>query len=306
MNINALLSPENSPAPEGNPPPTSNGTNSPKKGAGSRRPPGGKRTSSGLSQEVKRSPDRVTSPHAIPSSDSSNGTLAGGVHQTFPLNSSAESAPGFRPLQQAAPPTSLPTMPLSGQNAMYGSSAQSYSQQLPDHRANVAHRPSSTPHMETLAGESSEARLPSGATHASAYTTSNADLALMQHTSAQRTASIESIPPANAARASAQLYQSRDQAPPMPRTGSGGSIKDLLMAPPAQTPPPRALPASSALTEAESQTINELLNYLNEHSYAYDSHVQLIGLLHKGLISHTYPPTGAPDIVPRDPHSYAQ
>ncbi|RMZ17473.1 hypothetical protein D0862_00826 [Hortaea werneckii] len=306
MNINALLSPENSPAPEGNPPPTSNGTSSPKKGAGSRRPPGGKRTSSGLSQEVKRSPDRVTSSYTNPTPDSSNGTLAGGAQQTFPLNSAAESAPGFRPLQQAAPPTSLPTMPLSSQDPLYGSSAPSFSQQLPDHRANGAHRPSSTPHMETLASESSEARLPLGATHASAYTTSNADLALMHHASAQRTASIESIPPANAARASAQLYQTRDQAPPMPRTGSGGSIKDLLMAGPAQTPPPRAFPASSALTEAESQTINELLNYLNEHSYAYDSHLQLIGLLHKGLISHTYPPTGAPDIAPRDPHSYAQ
>ena len=72
---------------------------------------------------------------------------------------------------------------------------------------------------------------------------------------------------------------------------------------PAQTPPPRNF-TSNALSETESQTVTDLLSYLGENSYAYDSHVQLVQLLHKGFLSHTYPPADAADATPRDPHSY--
>ena len=73
---------------------------------------------------------------------------------------------------------------------------------------------------------------------------------------------------------------------------------------PVQTPPPRNFD-SVALTEAESKAVTDLLSYLGENSYAYDSHVELINLLHKGLIAHTYPPPEAGDDAPRDPKTYA-
>jgi RNA recognition motif-containing protein len=67
-------------------------------------------------------------------------------------------------------------------------------------------------------------------------------------------------------------------------------VADITMAEaPAQTPPPRTF-TSNALTETESQTVTDLLNHLGESSYDYDSHLQLIGLLHKGFITHSCPP----------------
>lgn len=69
---------------------------------------------------------------------------------------------------------------------------------------------------------------------------------------------------------------------------------------PAQTPEPRAFTAAS-LTEQEIHTITELVKYLAENSYAYDSHVQLINLLHKGFVAHVY---GTSDVVINDPRDY--
>ena len=55
---------------------------------------------------------------------------------------------------------------------------------------------------------------------------------------------------------------------------------------PSQTPPPRDF-TSHALSDEESKTVTDLLNFLAENSYAYDQHVQLINLLHKGFLAHT-------------------
>lgn len=94
-------------------------------------------------------------------------------------------------------------------------------------------------------------------------------------------------------------------APPLFRNSSNRSMADLTMAEaPVQTPPPRNFD-SVALTEAESKAVTDLLGYLGENSYAYDSHIELINLLHKGLIAHTYPPPEAGDDTPRDPKAYA-
>nr|OQO23622.1 hypothetical protein B0A51_10008 [Rachicladosporium sp. CCFEE 5018] len=90
-------------------------------------------------------------------------------------------------------------------------------------------------------------------------------------------------------------------APTISRGISAQSLADLTMAEaPAQTPPPRSI-TSSALTEAEAQTVNDLLTYLGEHSYAYDSHVQLINLLHKGFLTHIHEHSGE---TSRNPHDY--
>lgn len=61
---------------------------------------------------------------------------------------------------------------------------------------------------------------------------------------------------------------------------------DLPMAdPPNRTPSPRRYSASS-LTEAELETVAQLVRYLASNPFAYESHVQLVKLLHQGLVSH--------------------
>lgn len=60
---------------------------------------------------------------------------------------------------------------------------------------------------------------------------------------------------------------------------------------PAQTPPPRVVTVPS-LSDADQKTVNDLESYLAENSYAYDSHVQLINLLHQGFVAHVYDASG--------------
>ena len=68
--------------------------------------------------------------------------------------------------------------------------------------------------------------------------------------------------------------------PPVP------GVKDINMtdAPP-QTLIPRPY-TSTSLSRAEVETVNQLSQHLIENSYAYETHVQLVKVLHKGLISH--------------------
>ncbi|MCJ1471572.1 Splicing factor [Lambiella insularis] len=68
-----------------------------------------------------------------------------------------------------------------------------------------------------------------------------------------------------------------------------------------QTPPPRTYTAPS-LSQSDSETISHLATYLAENPYAFDSHVHLVKLLHRGLIKHVYPSdTTTPE---NDPRSY--
>lgn len=231
------------------------------------------------------------------------------MQQAFSLAPVPEAAPGFRPLQPTQP-TSNPGSQATDANAQYAAYMSQQQQQQhpqqpqhphPQQRPSVAHRPSSTPQMETLASESAAARLPPMAIHAP--TNRAADLASMQQPhSTSRTTSSESVPQAQ----HRSSLPSREQAPPILRNSSGQSLADITMIDgPAQTPPPpRAISASDALTEAEGQAVSDLLSLLGENSYAYDSHVQLIGLLHKGFLAHTYPPADAPNSAARDPRTY--
>jgi RNA recognition motif-containing protein len=75
---------------------------------------------------------------------------------------------------------------------------------------------------------------------------------------------------------------------PIVRNLSRQSLAELTLADaPAPTPPPRDV-SSSAFSAAESKTVTELLSYLGSNPYAYDQHVQLVGLLHKGFLAHVY------------------
>ncbi|KAL9085701.1 MAG: hypothetical protein Q9165_007450 [Trypethelium subeluteriae] len=58
---------------------------------------------------------------------------------------------------------------------------------------------------------------------------------------------------------------------------------------PAEPAPPRAYVASS-LSKADLQTITDLASHVAENTYAYDSHVHLINLLHRGFVHHVNPP----------------
>ncbi|MCJ1247686.1 Splicing factor [Trapelia coarctata] len=86
-------------------------------------------------------------------------------------------------------------------------------------------------------------------------------------------------------------------------SGSRVSSIDMAMqdAPAQPSPPPRTYSAAS-LSESELQTVAQLVSYLTENPYAYESHVQLVNILHKGLIDHVYPPDDPSSR--RDPQSY--
>ncbi|KXS94648.1 hypothetical protein AC578_5555 [Pseudocercospora eumusae] len=228
------------------------------------RPAGGKRTSSALSQEVSRSPERHISPSPSPSPASAYRSHPPPLHHH---------QPSLRPLPP--PPTSTPIQTSEGQRQQrYG-----YVE-----RPVVAHRPVSTPQMETLAGPSMQQR---------------------QHM--PRTYSADSVRQEHNQRPHIHPQPLATLSPPIARSISRQSLADITMAEaPSQTPPPRDF-TSNALSDSESQRVTELLNFLaeKENSYAYTHHVELVNLLHKGFLAHVYPPAenghAAP---PGDPRSF--
>lgn len=54
----------------------------------------------------------------------------------------------------------------------------------------------------------------------------------------------------------------------------------------AETPSPRRY-STNALSETDLQTVTHLVEYLATNPFAYDSHVQLINILHQGLLNHS-------------------
>lgn len=213
-------------------------------------------------------------------------------HHHYQANQQQASPANFRPLHQ----------PAHG-----GGEAQStygYVQAQPQ-RPVMANRGSSqsstrsTPQMDTLAGESRPSQAVSRT-----FTANPApllpDLAALQRQPFSRNDSSNS---ASTRRSPSVVTQSSAAAPPIGRTISSQSVADITMAEaPAQTPPPRTF-TSNALTETESQTVTDLLNHLGESSYAYDSHLQLIGLLHKGFVTHSLPAEGS-DEPGQDPQTF--
>ena len=55
---------------------------------------------------------------------------------------------------------------------------------------------------------------------------------------------------------------------------------------PAETPSPRRY-STKSLSETELQTVTQLAEHLTANPFAYDSHVQLINVLHQGLSNHS-------------------
>ncbi|KAK0251712.1 hypothetical protein B0A54_17295 [Friedmanniomyces endolithicus] len=268
MDIHSLLSPETPPS-AAKAGPSKAASSSPKKRKAGRSA-GGKRTSA-LSQEVSRSPD-----HDVPTA---NGRLSsssmGHVHfESSRVPNIAEAAPSFRSNSHQQPaPTSQST--TSRDHTHNGAN--------PKGQPEIAHHPLFTPHAQL---------------HALA----EASTQLLQQPS--RDKSNSSGRPAESTQNQLSPSSIRPVRPaPALRNTSGQSMADLTMAEaPAQTPPPRTF-TSTALSDSESQAVTDLLAYLNANSYAYDSHVQLIGLLHKGFLAHLSPAESL-DATPTEAQSY--
>lgn len=287
MNINALLSPSDDG--EGS---TREGPVSPLKNSSSR--PASKRTHSALSQEITRSPDkRGESPLE----------LQAGYHQQYQQSDQHyqhQQLDAAQARSQAQGPTSYPVSELP-----------SLSQSLPQtYRPVVVHRPSSNTSVETTAGEFWQVACLSNVL-ANKFLT---DLQQPQHPSRQqasRTYSANSIQSSRDEDSQSgsphppPLHSRNSGGPPVSRGISRQSLADLTMAEaPSQTPPPRDF-TSNVLSDDESKTVTDLLSYLGENSYAYNHHVQLINLLHKGFVSHVATAADGVTLPVSSPRSYA-
>ncbi|KAF2719669.1 hypothetical protein K431DRAFT_107536 [Polychaeton citri CBS 116435] len=281
MDINALLSPSADAASSAKAPgserevPLSNPSSpasSPRKSrAPPARPLGSKRTTSGLSNEVRRSPD--ISPSHI--SGHYAAAYADAPHQQrHHLQSQghhhvAAATSGFRPLPPTSTPSTQPQPDPSHVQAHQGHSSVSSSQYQPQQqhgdsqrRPSVPQRGISHPRLESL---SDLARLP------------------MSPGSARSPSIADPLNSPSLSNASA------NGPPPTIRSISAQSLADLTMAEaPSSTPPPRAF-TSTSLPAAELQTVTDLLAHLTDNSYDYNSHVALIDLLHKGFSNEPNP-----------------
>ena len=119
-----------------------------------------------------------------------------------------------------------------------------------------------------------------------------ADLASMQHhqqiaranAGGLRSAEIYEHPTSSAAILPALQAMSK---PSVSSQRRGGSYDMAMTDRPAETPSPRRY-STKALSETDLQTVTQLVEYLAANPFAYDSHVQLIKILHQGLLNHSH------------------
>lgn len=70
-----------------------------------------------------------------------------------------------------------------------------------------------------------------------------------------------------------------------PQVAARATIDVPMADAPIRTPSPRRY-STSSLTETELETVAQLISYLATNPFAYESHVQLVKLLHQGLVAH--------------------
>ena len=145
---------------------------------------------------------------------------------------------------------------------------------------NRAMRQPSTPRMDTLA-----------------------DLASMQHHQQTTRANAGAL-------RSAEIYENQPPSAsglpqlhtvPRPQGSTRGLMDPSVIEPRAQSPLSRNYSVTS-LTETEVQTVAHLVTYLATNPFAYESHVQLVKLLHQGLVS--YVDSQSSSNAPADPQEY--
>ena len=81
----------------------------------------------------------------------------------------------------------------------------------------------------------------------------------------------------------------------------GGSHDVPMMDSPDDSHSPRTY-STSSLSETDLQAVAQLVSYLASHHFDYESHVQLINLLHQGFVSHTR--SRSSSIAFNAPHTY--
>jgi len=139
-----------------------------------------------------------------------------------------------------------------------------------------------------------------------------ADLASMQHhqqtartnAGGLRSAELYDNSPSSASGLPTMMTMSKPQVPSQlrePKLLRGSSFDLPMTEVPSATPSPRRY-STSALSTAELETVTQLATYLATNPFAYDSHVQLINLLHQGLVNHVR--QHASPMTTGDPHSY--
>ena len=130
-----------------------------------------------------------------------------------------------------------------------------------------------------------------------------ADLASMQHHQRMGRGNSSGMRGMENQEKQTPLKAARPSLQAIARTHSGSrSTLDIHMADvPAQAPTPRAF-RSSSLPDTDLEQVGQLTAYLAENPNAYESHVQLFRILHRGLLSHIYSTPASPS--ERDPRSY--
>ncbi len=129
-----------------------------------------------------------------------------------------------------------------------------------------------------------------------------ADLASMQHhqqTTRENAGGLRST----------EIYENQTSTtalPPVHPLGrSQGPLRssiDLTMTdPPSQATTPRKY-STASMSDADLQTVAQLVEYTATNPDAYESHVQLIKLLHQGFVSHVYPDSNRGTRA--NPHTY--
>ncbi|KAL9045357.1 MAG: hypothetical protein Q9214_001585 [Letrouitia sp. 1 TL-2023] len=170
----------------------------------------------------------------------------------------------------------IPSPPMIHPASALRSAATNISSTVDSSRSN---RQPSTPGMDTLA-----------------------DLASMQHHQQATRANAGGL-------RSTDIYESHSSTnPALPTLQgvsgalSGRSPLDTAMADRnPQASPPRTY-STASLSNADRQTVAQLVAFLSSNQFAYESHVELIRLLHLGFRAHIYPTS--PSAAKGDPHTY--
>lgn len=283
MDINLLLSPEE-PTPEGPPLASETLTKKPRKLRSSKvndSSNGGGSSSSSNRQSNKQSNTNSSNSASkdSPSKAKANGRGHGNDSSKSDVSNVAHTTVPLPLLSQIVVPQAQHVMP-SPPLISPASALRIHAASTPPTDGSRAMKQPSTPRMDTLA-----------------------DLASMQHHQQTTRANAGGL-------RSAEIYENQPssasglpQLHSVPRSqGSARGLMDpSVIEPRAQSPLSRNYSVAS-LTETEVQTVAHLVTHLATNPFAYESHVQLVKLLHQGLVS--YVDSQKSSNAPADPQGY--
>lgn len=284
MDISSLLSPQDSPVRSTPPQPAANPpNNAPSSPLRRPRPTSGKRTTSGLSNEVKvHDPPQEQPPRSLPSLP----------YDTIYQAQQTQWNPAYlNGAQDIRTPQSFAGTPASDVRSPYGTPQAQ--------RPSVSYgqgRTMSNPYMDGASGK--RIRNTRCVYSLLSFTSDMVSPQLPHQQPQQAVSRGNSYSNESARHASLSAPAVRMTAS---RAVSAVSSSEIVMAEaPSQTPPPRVVEVPS-MSDADQKTVHELEHYLTQNSYDYKANEQLIDLLHRGFVAHVYGPDGS---ILRDPMEY--